>query len=181
MFENFSFPSPSKDDSPPTSAPATPTTTRPRHPVFPACEPLSPPLSPMHSPGPSPTDADACYTYFDSKHDPLTSTFASFALTPKTLPGYASPDASDSESDPDPFEDVRRKRQSMARMQTNEDVLRQLGELVKRMAPAGHRKGSSGSLVETSGVVKRSSGSKVRSRPSKALRETKGSGRRVIA
>jgi hypothetical protein len=183
MFENFSFPSSTVDDSPATP-PMTPVTRKPRTTLHTASEPLSPPLSPMHSPGPSPTDTECCYTYFDSKHDPLTSTLASFTLTPKTRPGYASPEASDNESEPDTcaFEDVRKKRQSMARMQTNEDLLRQLGELVKRVSTSS-RKGSAGSLVESSGVVKRPNNSKVRSRskPAKMPRDTKGSGRRVVA
>jgi hypothetical protein len=144
----------------------------------------------MHSPGPSPADVDSCYEYFGSKDDPLTSTLVSLALTPKTnnqhsTGGYASPDASDNECEADPLEDVRRKRQSMARMQTNDDILRQLGELVKRVSPSSSRKGSATSLVESSGVVKRSSNnckihhrSRSRSKTAKS-RETNGSGRRI--
>jgi len=192
MFENFSFPSPAapaaNDPLPPPSKSTSPS--RPRrqpHSLRPSSDPLTPPLSPMRSPGVSPIDSDSCYTYFDSVHDdPLTSTLASFALTTsKSKPRYASPETSDNECDP--LEDVRRKRQSMARMQTDDDLLRQLGELVKKVSPAnsGSRKGSTGSLTETSGVVKKRSGNaksrSSRSKPAKSRETNNGSGRRVAA
>jgi hypothetical protein len=129
----------------------------------------------MHSPAPSPADASSCYTYFNapSHHDALTSTLFSLALSQ-----HPSPDVSDNESEPEQlvFEDVRRKRQSMARMQTNEDLLRQLGELVKRVS-AGHqpRKGSSCSLSENSGVQKS------RSRSTKRAKSRETSKRRLAA
>lgn len=189
MFENFSFgPAPSSEDAAIFSLPCT-STSRPRKQCNPSAyaltEPLTPPLSPLHSPNPSPIDAESCFSYFDSlrNDDPLTSTMASFSLSPKSSQlGYSSPDSSDNEVDP--FEDVRRKRQSMARMQTNDDMLRQLGELVKRVSPPSSRKGSAGSLVETSGVMKRSNNNtkaRSRSKTTKSREPCKGSGRRVAA
>lgn len=193
MFKNFSFPSPAApaaNDSPlpsPTKLAPTPAPRPCRQPLSlqPSSEPLTPPLSPMHSPSVSPIDSDSCCTYFNSAHDDtLTATLASFALTTsKAKSRYASPETSDVECDP--FEDVRRKRQSMALMQTNDDLLRQLGELVKRVSPAsgGSRKGSTGSLTETNGVVKKRScngkSRSSRSKPAKSRETNNGSGRRV--
>ncbi|KAF8538360.1 hypothetical protein BDD12DRAFT_166826 [Trichophaea hybrida] len=192
MFKNFSFPSsPSSTQSSVDSQLQTPTSSRPRktassssssflHPSSAATasaslskDPLTPPLSPMHSPAPSPADASSCYTYFNaSHHDALTSTLFSLALSQQP-----SPDVSDNESEPEQlvFEDVRRKRQSMARMQTNEDLLRQLGELVKRVS-AG-RKGSACSLSESSGVQK----SRSRSRGGKRAKSRETGKRRIAA
>ncbi|KAF8254035.1 hypothetical protein K440DRAFT_618632 [Wilcoxina mikolae CBS 423.85] len=188
MFKNFSFPSSpsSSTQSSVDSQLQTPTSPRPRktpsflHPSSAATaaaasskDPLTPPLSPMHSPAPSPADASSCYTYFNaSHHDALTSTLFSLALSQQP-----SPDVSDNESEPEQlvFEDVRRKRQSMARMQTSEDLLRQLGELVKRVS-AG-RKGSACSLSESSGVQK----SRSRSRGGKRAKSRETGKRRVAA
>ncbi|CCX09464.1 Protein of unknown function [Pyronema omphalodes CBS 100304] len=166
MFENFAFPSVDLDSTRSANAPspmdqapinqARPRKTAalyiPMH-ISKLNEPLTPPMSPLHSPGVSPSDSESCYTYFNApSHDALTSTLLSLALSP------ASPDTSDDEScEPEkkPFEDVRRKRQSMARMQTSDDLLRQLGELVKSVSSPSCRKQSSGSaLAEASGVRK---------------------------
>ena len=177
MFENFSFDSsPSKYDSPVDPNPATSNTI-----------PLTPPLSPRHSPAAPPVDSLPAYKNLGSPlymhHDALASTLFALAISPAARPRqYASPEASDCESEPEfALEDVRRKRQSMARMQTNDDLLRQLGELVKRVSPGASRKPSPPSLVETSGITKRSAKGRARAKPAAKPRDTNGSGRRVAA
>ena len=126
--------------------------------------------SPCLSSHPSPHNH---HHHHSRHHDPLTATFVSLALSSRapTADTHGRGDRADADTDTETdsdsererrrrlgAEDVRRKRQLMARMQTSDDVLRQLGELVKRVVAApgpGSRKSSTGLPGESGGVSKK--------------------------
>lgn len=159
MFANFSFPS--SDDSP-------------KNLELPYdYREMTPPMSPCHTANDEPD-------YFTE--NPLADTLSSLALTPErdqqreyqaplTPPPSASsyrrrgtaflppsPDSSDDEAmDARRSLEVRSKRQAFAALQTDDEMLRSLGELVKRIGSSGS--GAAGarknSVVEGGGVCKK--------------------------
>lgn len=168
MFENFTF-----VDGPVPATPPTPLTWTMTHSDRAKLDaPLTPPLSPTH---------DDCYRAFTSTHpslsDPLTNTLSALGISPSLPPSAVqsksafgslwssksafSPESSDSESEltmPVQREDVRRKRQTMARLQTDDDLLRQLGELVRTVGSKGAELAACSSSASAScGVSKRRS------------------------